>query len=114
MTGLLVPAIVCLAFSVELELKSILFFLELGELARGKHRLDELFKCLPTDLQAEISELCNSTRSNFEAALREDSMTFVTWRYSHEHGLLRVNTSLLLDLSNACASVYGKLNRPGD
>jgi hypothetical protein len=109
--GLIIPAIVCLAFSIELELKAILVQLDSGRRVNKEHRLDELFEYLPDALKTEIFELCKDGHPNFVYALGEEAKAFVMWRYSHEHGLLRANTKFLLDLSNACAFTYGKLTQ---
>jgi len=88
---LIVPSIVCLAFAVELILKTLL--VQEGVLPdptmprpprapRGIHELDALFAALPgvhaDRIRAEVGG------ANFDARLAEHAKTFTQWRYSFE------------------------------
>ncbi len=108
LTSIVVPGIVCLAFSVELELKAMLLTLHLLPL-KPEHNLFKLFNRLPDYVQADVLQLCSARQPSFCKSLKEVSESFVTWRYSYEHGLLEVNLAFLQDLSKACEAEYVKL-----
>ncbi|WP_299342571.1 HEPN domain-containing protein [uncultured Pseudoxanthomonas sp.] len=98
----MVPAIVCLAFSVELAFKALIVAdgREPGQI----HDLRDLFGKLPSVLQDEIVQWCigkepeggfkmsddklvvsvQSPRDNFEFALSRASGAFHQWRYVFE------------------------------
>jgi hypothetical protein len=78
---LVVPATVCLAFSIELGLKSL-------AVAEGAspwgHALAKLFGTLTPTAQEMLVKDVGLTRAQFDAALAAASNTFEDWRYVHE------------------------------
>jgi hypothetical protein len=77
----LIPAVVCLAFSIELGLKSIL--LGCNKPSEG-HKFVELFNKLPNEIKAEIESLVPSNGNEFSHRLAAVSNAFVEWRYIFE------------------------------
>jgi HEPN domain-containing protein len=90
----IIPSIVCLAFAIELALKSIL----VGVVKPSKgHELALLFKELPDDLQSEVIKGTGIPREEFLHQISIASKTFVEWRYIFEqNGLHSVDKVFLL------------------
>jgi hypothetical protein len=90
--GLLIPpSVVCLAFAVELILKTLLVqdgllpdptSPRLPGASRGIHELDKLFDKLPAAHQSRIRAAVADDQ--FEARLAEHAKTFIDWRYQYE------------------------------
>ena len=77
----IVPAVVCLAFSIELGFKAIL----LGcKKPSDGHKFVELFGKLPSELRAEIERLVGGEDGGFLGSLELVSNAFVEWRYIFE------------------------------
>lgn len=85
------PQIVNCAFAIELALKG-LQIIYLGKAEPG-HRLDELFKRLPTEVQDKIRRKVDETL--FLTNLREVRSAFVEWRYAHEADELTIDYGFL-------------------
>jgi hypothetical protein len=87
LTSLFSPAIVMLAFSIELGLKAIIKS-ESGQDTRG-HKIDELFKSLVQDSKNTItSEVCNQLKisdNEFAQLLTANATAFIDWRYFYEN-----------------------------
>ncbi|MCC6208759.1 MAG: HEPN domain-containing protein [Gammaproteobacteria bacterium] len=104
----MVPDIVCLAFSLELSLKSLLIKLNGG--APREHNLQALFRLLAHDTQsALISKTgteCGSalTEAEFMANLENIGNAFVEWRYLHEKGPASFMPAFGVGLAKAIAS----------
>ena len=77
----IVPAVVCLAFSIELGFKAILVGCD--KPSEG-HKFVELFGLLPSEIQDEIERLVVGKDSGFEGSLTLVSNAFVEWRYIFE------------------------------
>ena len=79
------PAIVSLAFAVELYLKAIILKGS-GKPGRG-HDLKELFGTIPSpdraDILAKFVEI-DLGEHDFQAELSDAALTFNSWRYAHE------------------------------
>lgn len=94
---LVVPAVVCSAFALELYLK-LLIKIETGNCAKG-HELEKLFNQLTDKTRTEIersffsNEKCEKSQLN--SALVEFSRAFCDWRYIHEQGTLSVRIDIL-------------------
>ena len=77
----LIPAVVCLAFAIELALKAIL-------LAKGTptdgHGLTALFEQLDPESQRLVRSGLELKAGDFDAELRAVSKVFVEWRYIYE------------------------------
>ena len=77
----IVPAVVCLAFSIELGFKAILVGCEKPS---DGHKFVELFAKLPCEIQDEIERLVDVENSSFKESLTLVSNAFVEWRYIFE------------------------------
>lgn len=93
------PAVVCLAFSIELGFKSLI--LRHGQAVKT-HELDKLFGRLGPDVQARIVLGMNMERPAFDQLLREHSKAFQDWRYLYERAC---NAHVRLDFLHTLASV---------
>jgi hypothetical protein len=78
---LVVPAIVCAAFSVELGFKTLLLLSNVE--ARG-HEINKLFAKIPARNQDAIVEGVGIERGDFDAALVLVANAFTNWRYIYE------------------------------
>jgi hypothetical protein len=76
-----IAGLVCLAFSIELSLKSLLLSEDCA--ARG-HDLEDLFGKLTPELQSQIVTESCITEDSFRANLRNAANSFEYWRYIHE------------------------------
>jgi hypothetical protein len=95
---LIVPGVVCLAFSIELGLKA------LAEAEGAKswgHRFAELFNRLSPGLQQSLVGDTGLSRSAFSAELATATDTFVEWRYVHEQSRPRANLQFLQAFARA-------------
>ncbi|WP_141215638.1 HEPN domain-containing protein [Hahella sp. CCB-MM4] len=96
---LVVPGIVCAAFSIELGVKALL--MEGKKEARG-HELYELFSRLAPAEQAELIEMVGATNDDFVRELKSVANAFVKWRYVYEAGeSVSANLDFLRQLSEA-------------
>ena len=86
----MVPAVVNLAFSIELYLK---FLLAKNKTPHRGHKLLDLFDSLDSTIKQEIIDLTNYDKDEFELLLSKHTEAFVEWRYIHEK-----NVSINVDL----------------
>lgn len=93
-----VPAVVCAAFSIELGFKAIA--LRSGGSVSG-HKLNELFKALEPSSQQAIIAAVGFEREKFDSSLEAVSSAFVEWRYIHERESANIDMEFLLKLSKA-------------
>jgi hypothetical protein len=98
------PAIVCLAFSVELHVK-YLHYSVCRETPRG-HNILDLFKSLPEEIQKGVFSHPSISQygwsfSEFEGQISQISDGFEKWRYAHEAYSLRYNVYAALVLIEA-------------
>jgi HEPN domain-containing protein len=77
----IVPAVVNLAFSIELYLK---FLLAKNKTLRWGHNLLDLFNSLDSKIQQEIIDLTDYDKDEFESLLSKHTEAFHDWRYIHE------------------------------
>jgi hypothetical protein len=94
----IVPAIVCIAFSIELGLKALA--LGEGRNLRG-HKLADLFNQLAPARQANLVAAAGYIRGDFDSALLEATDVFVDWRYVHEQESSEANLGFLQALAGA-------------
>jgi len=87
----IVPAVVNLAFSIELYLKFLLAKNETPD--STDHNLSKLFDLLDSTIQQEIIDLADYDKDEFELLLSKHTEAFVEWRYIHER-----NVSINVDL----------------
>lgn len=91
-----------LAFACELYLKSMLYKLDINF---GKsHRVSELYKLLPEEIQKNIREKVSfrhERKDNFELVLEEISDAFVFLRYAHERKAVVSNWDGLSSITKA-------------
>ena len=96
--ALLIPGVVCLAFSIELGLKAML-------LSSGKppktHNLFKLFQLLPQPIQGEVVAACGAPREAFDASLGTAANTFEEWRYIYEMENPNVDLAFMSALADA-------------
>lgn len=111
--GFLVPpSVVCLAFAVELILKTLLVqngllpdptLPRLPGASRGIHEFDKLFDKLPAPLQDRIRAAIADDQ--FEARLAEHAKTFTDWRYQYELGDVYTDDEFLLSIWHAARAI---------
>jgi len=83
---LVVPAVVNLAFSIELYLK---FLLVKNNISARSHDLSELFNNLDSITQQKIINSTSYDENEFKSLLSKHKKAFIEWRYLHE-----VNTEI--------------------
>ena len=99
---LMVPAVVCAAFAIELGVKAIA--LAKGAQPRG-HELDKLFGTLDAAEQNGIKALVGLSDTDFQKELKAAAGAFVEWRYIYEAtGTVSANLAFLQSLSSAVQS----------
>ncbi len=99
----LIPSLVMLSFSIELNLK-LLLFQKTGIDNQG-HNIKGLFDKLPSDVKSKIaSEVASQigiAPEDFKTLLQKNSDTFVDWRYFYEdspevdYGFLKIFAAVL-------------------
>jgi len=87
----IVPAVVSLAFSIELYLK---FLLAKNKTPCRSHKLLDLFNSLDSTIKQEIIDLTNYDKDKFELLLSKHTEAFVEWRYIHEKNEKSINVDL--------------------
>jgi hypothetical protein len=102
---LVVPAIVCAAFSIELGFKALV--LQSGGSVSG-HNLEKLFSALETPTQQQIVSAVGVAKEEFNSSLAEASNAFVEWRYIHEQEYANANNEFLSRLSKATQDALSK------
>lgn len=99
----IIPAIVCLAFSIELGFKAIL--VGCNKPSDG-HKFVELFGKLPPAIQVEIERLVVGEDSGFKSRLTMVSNVFVEWRYLFEEaGYHSIDIEFLSKLHDAVTKI---------
>lgn len=99
----LVPAVVNLAFSIELYLKYLIA--KKGTPRKG-HELAKLFAFLDTATQNEIITSTNYQKAEFESLVNKHSDAFVDWRYLHDEDVSRdVNIEFMRRLTYSIESI---------
>ena len=95
---LLIPGVVCLAFSIELGIKAML-------LPAGKppktHNLTTLFRLLPPAIQSQIVSACGMPRDAFDSVLDGVAKVFEEWRYVYDMEQPQVDLAFLTTLADA-------------
>ncbi len=91
------PGVVCLAFSIELNLKALITSEE--NEPRNIHNLSKLFKSLNGKTQDEIIRQCELSKEDFLTSLGNIEVVFEDWRYVYEQGAVSLNMDLLHKLS---------------
>ncbi len=94
----LIPAAVCMAFSVELNFKVIIK--AQGDKAKG-HRLDKLYAKIAEPERSSIIEEIGLSDKEFRKKLSEIGNAFVDWRYVYEHESISLDLDFLRRLSEA-------------
>ena len=95
---LLIPSVVCSAFSIELGIKAIL--LRSGQPPKT-HNVAKLFRILPPAIQDQVVSACGKPRQDFDAALEEVAELFEEWRYIYEMENPQVDLGFLSQLADA-------------
>lgn len=101
---LVVPAVVCAAFSIELGLKALI--LQAGKPASG-HKLAELFGKLDFPLQKTLVDGVGLDKAQFNVLLQAASNIFVEWRYLYEKDSANANIEFLSKLAGAVQHAVG-------
>ena len=95
---LLIPGVVCSAFSIELGIKAML-------LPAGKppktHNLTKLFELLPQAIQDQVVAVCGRPRDAFDTALSSIANAFEEWRYVYDIDKPSVDIDFLTSLADA-------------
>ncbi len=92
--SLIVPAVVCCAFSIELSSKCM-------STAWG-HDLKDLYDGLSEPQRSEILRRMEMDESGFTACLQNSASLFKDWRYLHEHVSGNVKMDFLQKLARIC------------
>lgn len=134
---LTIPAVVNLAFALELYIKDIYYALNIEDTClrnRDCHNILELFRKLPEHTQQEIKNYptiqnlvdFNSVQTpfymthnknmqpitdNLEQQIYKISDAFQKWRYSYENNTLNYEESIALGLIEAAQAVSDKVRR---
>ena len=103
-----IPAVVMLAFTVELGLKT-LHFQEEGKWKReDRHDLEKAFRSLSPTLQQKIKEkICHKAyidEGEFDKRLAESKDTFVKWRYFFDKDKVTVKSKFLKQMRDVLKS----------
>jgi hypothetical protein len=88
----IVPAVVCLVFSIELGLRALAK--DEGSEPWG-HRLADLFDLLSPELRLRLAGGTGLSWVEFEADLKTATDTFVDWRYVHDKTSSQANLEFL-------------------
>lgn len=102
----LIPGIVCMAFSVELNFKAIIK--AQGNNARG-HNLDDLYSQVSEPESTSIVTQTELADEEFRKKLAGVADAFVDWRYVYEHEVISLDVDFLRRLSNAAQQVSSLL-----
>jgi hypothetical protein len=98
MQMLLIPGVVCLAFSIELGMKAILLP---SQKPPKTHNLSKLFGLLPSEVQDQIILACGRPRQAFDVALDSVAKSFEEWRYVYDLEQPQVDLPFLSQLADA-------------
>ena len=101
-----VPAIVNYAFACEVYMKALL--MEPGAKEIKGHNLLDLFDMLPNEMQMDIQQTIDCSKSPFREMLTNTSDLFEECRYIYEYKSLRINLKFLQELSGSLKSVSHK------
>lgn len=96
--ALLIPGVVCMAFSIELGIKAMI--LPAG-IPPKTHNLAKLFIELPSNIQNKIIAACGTQREMFFDALSKVANSFEDWRYVYEMENPTIDLSFLSALADA-------------
>lgn len=102
----LIPGIVCMAFSVELNFKAIIK--AQGKEAKG-HILDDLYFMVSEPERTSIVTHTGFSVEEFREKLSRAANAFVDWRYVYEHEGISLDVDFLRKLSVATQQVSAKL-----
>jgi len=103
---LLIPGVVCAAFSAELGIKAML--LPKRSVTRN-HNLHDLFLELPQASQDRIILQCSDTHDEFFASLSGVAKAFVDWRYVYKSESPSLDIGFLFEFAGA---VHASANGP--
>lgn len=95
---ILVPGIVCLAFSIELGLKAIL---ALQDQPTKGHNIFELFSKISPEKQLQIIERIGLGKDEFDIKLKKAADVFTQWRYVYEHEQVEASLGFLDNLARS-------------
>lgn len=92
-----VPAIVNYALSCEIYMKALL--MKPGAKENKVHNLLDLFNILPSDIQTDIQQTIDCSKSPFLEMLKNTSDLFEECRYVYEYKSLHINLKFLQELT---------------
>jgi hypothetical protein len=95
---LMVPGVVCAAFSIELGIKAMLL---LAGSPPKTHNLAQLFSLLPQPIQQQIIASCGKPREAFDQSLAAIANVFDEWRYIYESEGMNLDNSFLSSLADS-------------
>lgn len=98
---LMVPAIVCIALSIEIGIKVIL--LNENYDFKYEHDLKKLFSQISQETQGRIRKNAGSSlcKNEFENSLGKAAATFAKWRYIYEYDDAEAEPQFLVNLAKA-------------
>ena len=104
--SLIVPAVVNLAFSIELYLK---FLLTKNKKQCRGHKLLDLFNSLDSTVKQEIIKLTEYDEEEFKILLSKHTEAFVEWRYFYERNEnINVNIEFMKKLIDCVESIVNR------
>lgn len=102
-----VPAIVNYAFACEVYMKALL--MKTGTKEIKGHNLLDLFDMLPNNIQMNIQQTIDCSKSPFREMLKNTSDLFEECRYIYEYKSLHINLKFLQELSVSLKNVSHKI-----
>ena len=104
---LLIPENVCLAFSVELNLKALIY--SEGHAPNDTHNLRTLFRSLNGKTQNAIEAIIGYEKNLFDGKLKEIADSFEFWRYVYEQGDFSFDLEVLNKLAMSCEEISNNI-----
>lgn len=95
---LLIPGVVCMAFSIELGMKALL---PKGTAAPRTHDLNTIFSMLDSSVRGQIIAACERGEAEFNALLKKVARAFEEWRYVYEQERPEIELGFLQKLADA-------------
>jgi len=109
--ALLVPGIVCTAFSIELSLKAVLTIE--NKKVKKSHKLNDLYGKLSSDSQLLLQNKLPLKGNNLRNKLTEVSEVFKDWRYIYEEESIKLDIDFLKRLAVAAKDLAASKRNKG-
>ena len=99
------PAVVCVAFSIEIGFKALI--LKSGNTPPSDHKLKSLFRLLELATQQAIRAKAGLDEAVFDSSLSAANKAFVEWRYVYEGAAAQADLQFLSNLAKATQDILG-------